>query len=175
MAGRATRFRGRTFAKSDRQAVWLGIDIDPVTIAAGATVLVATLNAAALALRPFTVVRTRAMINWGSDQAAASEAPLGALGLIVVSDQAAAAGSGSVPSPVGNTDAPFFVWEPLISTFLFGDLTGFIEPSGYNLVVDSKAMRKVGVNEDVAIQVGNTSSAEGAIAVMIGRMLVKLH
>ena len=131
------------------------------------------MNAAGLALRPFTVVRTRLYINVNSDQVAASESYRGAFGMIVVSDQAIAAGVGSVPKPLADTDADWFVYEPYAGGIEFATAAAFIEPSGLLLTVDSKAMRKVGKNEDIA---GVFEGAgNGILSQMTGRFLVKLH
>ena len=160
-------------AKSDRQSVWFAVDVS-AGIAAGAATQVATLSAAALLFRPFTVVRTRLLINWQSDQAIANETPVGALGMIVVSNEAASAGLASIPDPVADQDSPFFVWQAMISSFLFASGVGFTEPTGLDYVVDSKAMRKVGTNEDVSIMVEEIVNV-GANIRVLGRMLVKLH
>jgi len=156
-----------------RANLWLGIDIDGTAVAADSSVLLASLNAAALALRPFTVVRVRALIRWQSDQIASTEGPTGAFGAVVTSDQAASATT--VPSPINNPDGNFFVWEPLITQVIFGTGVGFIEPAGYYPTVDSKAMRKVGNNEDVRFMVENSHPTDGALIAVVGRMLVKLH
>ena len=160
--------------KSDRQSVWIGITLLQVALVAGSKTMVLSLNAAALAARPFTIIRTRFLLQYTSDQLAASEAPQANFGIIVVSDQAVAAGAASVPGPTTNTDAPWFVHEGLIADFIFGDGTGFHTAGGYVTKVDSKAMRKVGQNEDVAFMV-EQRAALGAIIALQGRMLVKLH
>ena len=157
-----------------RQPLWIGLGVDPLALPASAKVLAGILNAAALALRPFTIVRTRLLFHVESDQLIASEQTQGALGIIVVSDQAVAAGAASVPGPITNTDAPFFVWEPFINSFLFLTGSGVQEPTGTYITVDSKAMRKVNNNEDVAIMFEN-AAALGCNVSMEGRMLVKLH
>ncbi len=173
----ARRFPARVVrgTKSDRQTQWIGVDISLVTVAANTKVLAGVLNAGALALRPFTVVRSRLLFQLESDQTAASEVTRGAIGAIVVSEQATAAGAGSIPGPHQEADSSgWFVWEPFINSFLFLDATSFNEPNGYMKVVDSKAMRKVGPNEDVAIMF----EVQGTPAVVIsmqGRMLLKLH
>ena len=69
------------------------------------------LNAAALALRPFTVVRTRANLIIRSDQQAASELFEVAYGETVVSEQASAAGVVSVPTPVTEDASDWHVYD----------------------------------------------------------------
>ncbi len=70
-----------------------------VGLAAASSVLIGTLNAAALLLRPFTIMRSRGFTFVDSDQNAASEAPFGVFGMIVVTDSATAAGIASIPTP----------------------------------------------------------------------------
>jgi len=157
--------------------VWFSIDVDLVNVAAATAVLMASYNAAALALRPFTIVRTRAVVQWTSDQAAASEDPAGAIGEIIVSEAAAAAGVASLPTPTTEFDADWLFYQALMTSFTFADATGFQDVIGQAAfwTIDSKAMRKVGLDETAAIVVENTDAAFGAQAKILGRQLVKLH
>jgi len=164
--------RGRS--RQVRQMVWIGINQTAITSTSAQKILLSQLNAAALALRPFTIIRTRMNILIQVDQSSATQRFRGALGRIVVSDQASAAGVASIPGPVTNTDAPFYVYEPLMTSMLFADGTGVQTPSGTLIIVDSKAMRKVGNNEDY-VSVLEQVSADGVIISQIGRTLVKLH
>ncbi len=171
------RHRARILATrpAPRSNVWVALRIDQTTFLSGIPALVATLNAAALALRPFTIVRTWALLNVASDQVAASEFVQGALGFQVVTETAAAAGIASLPTPLIETDADYFVYQPFASSFLFGSAIGFQEEggAGNNWVIDSKSMRKVGVDDDLAITIENRGP--GYLAAIEGRMLVKLH
>ena len=157
-----------------RTAIWLAVNIPNTAIVGTSTTLLGVLNAAGLLLRPFTIVRTRLRIFVESDQIVATELTQGAFGLIVVSDQATASGAVAVPSPISQADAAFFSWEAFHNQFLFGDSTGFQESAGTVIEVDSKAMRKVGVNDDIAM-LGQTATSPGANASIIGRIFVKLH
>ncbi len=169
--------RSRTITARKRESQW--IQLCPTTtasnVAAATSVLIGSLSAGALALRPFTVVRTRFQAWWAGDQVAASEEPFAALGLIVVSDQASAAGVASIPSPISDADGDWFVYENLQSSVLFATASGFSGSEGKSSAVDSKAMRKVGPNEDIAVVVENGSSVFGGQIIVCGRMLVKLH
>ena len=174
----ANRSRGRApLRRADRLMVWLGVDIDLINVAAATPILAGTLNAAALAIRPFTIVRIRGMVQWNSDQSAASESPGGAVGEIVVSEAAAAAGVGSVPTPTTESDGNWMVYQLLLSVFTLGDATGFEEVTGKGSYweIDSKAMRKVGIDDQLALVVENADASFGAQFKMIGRILVKLH
>ncbi len=168
--GRRTHVVGR----SDRQPVWFGINLQVTTVPGASAILIGSLNAAALLLRPFTVVRTHILVSWSSDQVAASEISNGAFGTIVVSEQALAAGVASIPDPIGEADAPFFTWQAFSQQFLFADATGFESAGWSQYEIDSKAMRKVGNNEDIAFVATNAAALGGQIE-LIGRMLVKLH
>ena len=157
-----------------RTSIWIGAGISAVTTTAMAT-LIASLNAAALALRPFTIVRTRMKIHYVSDQNAASEATQAAFGIQVVTEVAATAGAGSVPTPITEPDADYFVYEPLFSDFDFIDATGFQQNANTNTTtVDSKAMRKVDVDDDVVFTL-EQRNVLGTIISLEGRMLIKLH
>ena len=171
-----SRFVGRTPLRQGQRRVadWFGVSLGPTSLPASAKVLMGTLNAAALDVRPFTIVRTRVTMFVESDQSVASEITRGVLGLIIVSDQAVAAGSASVPGPVTNSDAPFFVYEPFVNSFSFATASGFVEPAGTIVQIDSKAMRKVSSGENLAIILEN-ATALGAIVSLQGRFLVKMH
>ena len=56
------------------------------------------LSAIGLALRPFTLIRVRGIFTIASDQSAATETQVGALGVAVVSEQAASIGVTAVPT-----------------------------------------------------------------------------
>ena len=161
-----------------RSSVWIGTDVQSAAIGGASIALLASLNAAALALRPFTIVRSHYEIVWQSDQVVASESPQGAVGQIVVSDQAVASGAGAIPDPLGNVDASWYLWQALIDTFVFVTGTGWAggAAAASRYSVDSKAMRKVGINDDIALVAENsTGAAIGAIISVTGRFLVKLH
>ena len=112
-----------------RESIWF--DVAPVNFNLGAAlvpVVMNSLNAAAQALRPFTVVRTRGFYHVRSDQNAADETYHAAIGACVVSDQAVAIGVTAVPTP--NTDRAsdlWFVYEELGGRYETFDFTGVAE------------------------------------------------
>ncbi len=176
MARRA-RSNSRFVRPAPRSNIWVSTNISLVNISAGATAtLLATLNAAALLLRPFTIVRTRFVLGVQSDQQVAGETQQGAMGMQVVTETAAAAGIASLPTPLTETDADFFVYQPWAFSFLFASAVGVQENNGMGnyWTVDSKAMRKVGTDDDVAWTVEGVNS-NGYNIGSVGRMLVKLH
>ena len=176
MARRAFR-RGAAAITQKRLTRWIGIaPVSTVVTAVGGTI-VFSLAAPELALRPFTIVRTRLQVAIQSDQAAASELVIAAMGVCVVSDQALAIGVTAVPTPITDIDSDlWFVHQVTYNNFVFGDGTGFIENNLAQYDVDSKAMRKVQDGQDVAV-VAELSGISGGGANLIigGRMLIKLN
>ncbi len=158
-----------------RQTVWIGVTsgTDKVTVAAASAVLLASLGAAALALRPFTITRMRGTIIVASDQGAANEEPQLVIGNGVFSDTAVAAGAASLPDPVSNPDGDWFMFEDVPDGFHVG-ATG-VDTIWSSYQFDSKAKRKVGLDDDVALVVANNSAADGGLIILSGRMLLKLH
>ncbi len=160
-----------------RETVWVSIAETATTLATtGAAVLFAGLDAAGLALRPFTIVRTRLMHYVSSDQGAADENYLAAIGLCVVTEEALAVGITAVPSPMSasSSDA-WLLWNAIGGRFEFASGVGFNQ-TGRQENVDSKAMRKVEDGFDLALVIENGASPfEGTTTIKVGRMLVKLH
>ncbi len=167
--------RTRCVRPAGRQSLWVGLGLTTATLSASAATLVATLNAAALALRPFTIVRTHLDIFFESDQSAAGEFTGGVFSMQVVTETAAAAGIASIPTPLTETDADFFVYQGLYARLRLLSSVGFVERGADStFVVDSKSMRKVSTDDDVAL-VAELRYATGANMSLEGRMLVKLH
>jgi len=127
--------------------VWLGLGPDQTIIATPSTAsLILTLNAAADALRPFTVMRTRFEISMDTDQNVASEGYGAAYGLCVVSDQASAIGVSAVPTPITDIGSDlWFVYGAINGDLLLNTAVGFTGGSSTRIRenVDSKAMRRV--------------------------------
>ena len=160
-----------------RSTVWFFFDPLEVTLGAASTAsLMFTLNAAALALRPFTVVRTRGILGMRTDNQAAQELQSLSLGFAVVSEQATAVGVTAVPTPETDRGSElFFVYESLAGFHELFTAVGF-NPHGQIVTkYDSKAMRKVNEGEDIAVVAETSSISLGAIVHVSGRMLVKLH
>ncbi len=164
--------------KSNRRLTqWFFISVPQVNIAANALSIVASLNAAALATTPFTIVRTRGLLTMWSDQVSAAEAPAGILGMIVVQNTAVLIGASAVPDPLNEAVADWYVYQPMQQpTSRQPQGSGpFIETGITQYVIDSKAMRKVDVEEDSVVMVRNTSGTEGLTVTFRGRALIKLH
>ena len=89
MANIGRRSAGRSFGRRAglrRESLWLGILEGSAALgAANSVAILNSLNAAALALTPFTVVRVRFNVALRSDQIAAAEDYQWAVGAAVVS------------------------------------------------------------------------------------------
>ena len=156
-----------------RKTTWIGGAYANIVLASGIPQIVTSLGAAALALRPFTIVRTRGVLLIGTDQEAADEAQRVIYGEAVVSDEASAVGITAVPTPITESNSNlWFVYEPMAAFFRFGDATGWSQTQVISNL-DSKAMRKVEVGQDILSIAENTG--DGASLIAYSRTLVKLH
>ncbi len=169
----ARRFNVRTRAPR-RLTRWAVTQIEsPVTVAANAAVLLASLNAAALALLPFTIVRMRGMIFCSTDQATALEDYGGVFAQVHTTQRATAAGIGSIDNPISDGDSGnFIMYEPVYGK-AFITATGATQTQ-VAFPYDSKAMRKLEVEDDLAI-VFESFPDFGVDVAIVGRFLIKLH
>ena len=158
-----------------RESAWGVIDVTNVGVDTNIVLLAGTLNAATLAQRPFTIVRTHILITCKSDQQIATEEGNAGFGMMVVNDTAAALGVTAIPGPVSDAGSPWFVWQPLQWNFLFASGVGVQPENGTQYVVDSKAMRKVGIDQDIAMVFDNVDGAHGMQVSAVGRFLIKTH
>ena len=167
----------RRHGSMTRETRWL--DIDPVSnvLASGGAILTHTLTAVELALRPFTIVRTRGLLFVRSDQFAANENYLMSAGICVVSDQAVGIGVTAVPTPEDDRSSDLWLmYESLQGQVVVNTAVGFNDSVGVHRYYDSKAMRKVEDGQDVAVVVeSDTLSDSGQVITISGRMLIKLH
>jgi len=158
-----------------RESSWFFLTPLEVSIGGSDTAtLFGSLNAAALALRPFTIVRSRYEWYGRADVVTGGEEWGGAFGVCVVSDQAAAIGVTAVPTPITDTGSDlFFVYEQM-----FGRFGGTqVEEVGARKTIDSKAMRKVNDSEDMVLvlESGAAAISSSLVSIIGGRFLVKLH
>ena len=123
-----------------------------------------------------TVIRVRGELYVKSDQLAGTENALGAVGMAVVTNQAAAIGITAVPTPITDQASDnWFLWQPIIGPLEFGDATGFSFNPYTRYIFESKAMRKVDDGDTVAVVLENSSTVHGLRFILMFRMLVKLH
>ena len=162
-----------------RETLWLGGVVQQTTLAsASVATLLTSLNAVALAMRPFTIVRTRGIVTVHTDQIAATEDQVVGYGQAVVSDQAAAIGVTAVPTPVADSESDlWFVYQMMFNHFDFASAVGFGEKPLERWDIDSKAMRKVEDGQDFVsvIETAAGGLTAGAIVGSFFRTLIKLH
>jgi hypothetical protein len=103
-------------------------------------------------------------VLYSSDQNAASETSLGAVGAGVFEDTAIGVGIGSLPDPVTDVGDDFWLmFQGLHTRISFVSGGGLVEPAGMSVEIDSKAMRKLPVGKLLAFIVGNESASFGAL------------
>ncbi len=106
-----------------------------------------------------------------SDQAAAVENQVAGFGFAVVSDQAVAVGVTAVPTPI--TEMGSDLW--FLHQIIMGDESKLTDrtTSATRMSVDSKAMRKVDIGQDLVGVAEHSGVGGGLIFFAAGRMLVK--
>ena len=175
MARRREFARGASAIRSRRLTSWLDLPFATTTLTAAGGTIVLSLTAEELSKRPFTIVRTHMMVHMTSDQIGADEQQFAAVGMCVVSDQAAAIGVTAVPTPV--TDAASDLWffhNNVAAEFAFVTGVGFDASAGETSQFDSKAMRKVNNDQDVLLIVELATGISSGLSITIGgRLLIK--
>ncbi len=167
--------RNRSFNSGPRRKTeWLAsADVTGQTALAASSVI---LDSSFAFTQPETIVRTRGSLWVSSDQATANEEPFGALGMMVVSDQAAAAGVAAVPTPIQEEDDDnWFVWVPFLASLRLATAVGFVANPFMEYKFDSKAMRKVAAGDTLIVVLENASSTDAMNYVVKFRTLTKLH
>ena len=173
MARRRDFVRGAAAISQRRLTSWLQFQPAQTAFSAAGGTVLATLNAAALALRPFTVVRSRFKYLVVTDTTVAAEIQVGAIGMAVVSDQASAIGVTAVPTPI--TDMGSDLW--FLHEMFAGDSSLETDRSlnGTQEAIDSKAMRKVDIGQDIVIVAELSTAGSGFQLTLGGRMLIKVN
>ena len=110
-----------------------------------------------------------------SDQQAATEDPFGAVGFAVVTEQARAAGAGSLPAPISaeGSDA-FFMYQHIYAGIRFGTAVGLAHEARV-FEFDSRAMRKVETSDAIVMLIENASALHAMVYILKYRILIKLH
>ena len=176
MARRRDFVRGAGAIRQKRLSLWFDFQPVSATFTGAGGTIIASLNAAALALRPFTIVRTRFLVSVISDQITASENYAGAVGVAVVSDQAVAVGVTAVPIPITDMSSDLWLMHQLfMASVQIEEASGngaFLRST--NFEIDSKAMRKVEDGQDLVV-VGELALTSGFNITIGGRMLIKVN
>ena len=119
-----------------------------------------------------TVIRTRGLVGWKSDQTVANEDQMGAFGICLVSAQAVSVGITAVPHPDMDVSYPWLWHSFFASSFVLATAVGFEPNAFHSIVVDSKAMRKVTDDHRLAVVVENSNS-DGIVVYDAFRFLTK--
>ena len=160
------RARGRTGRSPDYEWFAMGGKASAVDLAAAT----ASLGPSALAVSgPGTLVRLRGQVFLQLDAGAVDERVLVCFGIIIVSNEAFAAGVASVPKPFTDADADW-MWHGFLSV-TSGAETGIVSDFLVDRVlVDSKAMRKVKSSQTLIFvaEVASSQDAAGTFDYMYG-------
>ncbi len=168
------RSSGFTRRSPGRLTLWgaEAFGTDFVALPAASFLVLSSLTAAGLALRPFTITRTVGLLAIRSDQAAAVEFPFGAVGGMVVSEKAANTGATAIPDPVTESQSDeWFLYQQWAAG---GDASTNVGQTTYMFPFDSRAQRKVQDGEDFVFVIANSSATDGASFVFNLRFLLKL-
>jgi len=108
-----------------------------------------------------------------TDQDAATETPFGAIGMAIVSDEAAAIGITALPKPYADASSElWFLHQFLVAPMRFASGVGIHKVDAL-FELDSKAMRKATSGETIVV-VAENASASAAMQFLINfRMLAK--
>jgi len=98
--------RPRQFQTIRRLTSWDATSPETAFVSLGAATV--ALDSVFTTTSPVTVARVRGLLTVMSDQVAATERPFGAVGLCIVSDEAAAVGVTAIPRPYGDAESDFW-------------------------------------------------------------------
>jgi len=180
MAARRSGFTRRGQVRSRRQSSW---NVGPGGVSAQAVSSVTSLILGG-AIEPtsggLTLVRTRGILELVLNTTSAIGSGFhGASGIAIVSSDAFAAGAGSIPNPISDVSWDGWLWHQFFDihsvTATIAD--GANAASVYRRIeVDSKAMRKFGLN-DAMVWMLETAAEVGTAAMNVhadSRILIKL-
>jgi len=137
-----------------RKTEWVrSLSVTGFTSLAGVT---AVLDQSIAFSEPVTIVRTRGHIICISDQEAANEEQVGAVGACIVSDPAFAVGVTAIPTPTTDQDSDLWFMHQFFGNSYksTGDIHGITTPFAF----DSKAMRKIETETRLVVVVENSGT-----------------
>ena len=168
---RTRQFRSR----SGPNRTWAGFHTAAnVAVAANTKVLLGTFSQGVAGIDE-TILRTVGILQVVTDQVAANENQVGALGMIVVNDLAVAAGAASIPGPITDiADDGWFLYVPFAQLFKFSTAVHWETNAGGQYQFDSKAKRKIQRGFQVAVMVENGSATDGLFVTAVVRQLAMI-
>ena len=126
-----------------------------VAVAANSKVLLATFTLDNDGIDE-TVLRVVGGLTIASDQSASSESQLGALGMLIVTDQVAGIGVASMPDPVTDVgDDYWFFYQGFAQSIVALSAIGFDPRASTYYPFDSKAKRIVSSGQTIAVIAAN--------------------
>jgi len=166
--------RGAVAISQKRLTMWIGIAGATANMSAVGGTITHVANAALLALRPFTIIKTIMDYALRSDQAGAMEHQVCSVGAAVVSDQALAIGVTAIPTPVTDRGSDLF-W---LHRNIMADESALTDRTRgeTHVQVISKAMRKINDDQSfVFVAEFDGLLSDGLILTSLGWLLIKLH
>jgi len=162
----------RQFSKVAPNRSWSSFSTaSPIAIPAATKVVIATLALNNPGIDE-TILRSVGVLNVVSDQVAAGEEQIGALGMIMVNDRAVTAGAASIPGPITDgTDDGWLLYVPFAQSFTFVTAAGFDSRGGTQFAFDSKAKRRLEEGKTFVIMVENAHATHGFFVSMVFRTL----
>ena len=137
---------------------WTGIvGAAYVTLAASTKVLAASFSLNNPGIDE-TILRTVGLLSIESDQNAAIEEQIGALGVCEITDRAATVGITAIPDPVTEVDADFWL---LYVPFSMSGARGAVPNDSVQFHYDSKAKRILEEGSQLAVVVANAHATHG--------------
>jgi len=163
---RSRTFRPRSSSRPNRS--WGGLAFATyTTVGAASKVLLGSLTLSNPGIDE-THLRTVGVLSVRSDQKVASEDMLGAIGMILVSDQALATGITAIPGPTTDiADDGWLFYQPIVQTFEFVSSVGFDSQGAVQYHFDSKGKRIVHDGVSIALVAQNSGSTGWAVGVVL--------
>ena len=153
--------RGRNTAR--RKTQWTSSPAETAFIALAAATSIFDLAFTTTGDRPETMARLRGLLTVMTDQFTATESPFGAVGMCVVSDEAAAVGITAMPKPYTDAESDLWLFHQYWSAPVSAPTAVGMNNVAVQYLLDSKAMRKVNEDETLVGIIQNGSAANGAL------------
>ena len=155
----------RRFAVRSRKRVtsWIGVNIDIPDLVVGTSKFLAAINESDLEQYPTpTVVRVRGRVSAFTDDSS-TPGGFGTVYMGIIVTTATAFAAAAIPSPIPPASNDFLWWDSVTVGASAADVIGE-DVTVDRIIVDSKAMRKVGINE-VLVFVAQLITQEGVMVV----------
>ena len=168
----ARRFVTRTPHRRPPNRAWAGIvPAAAVTIPANTAVLLATFTLDNDGIDE-TVLRVVGGVQVASDQLASSESQIGAIGMCVVTDTAAALGITAIPDPVSDVgDDVWFFYQGFAQQVTVLTAVGIAGDLSTWYPFDQKAKRIIHSGQTIALVGANAHATNGMAVTVVMRIL----